>query len=172
MAAINNHLQFVANNEFYATAFGEKGQLAMPPAKKLIIVTCIDARLKPESFLGLAEGDAHIIRNAGGVAQDALRSIVISQRLLGTREIAVFHHTGCGMTLFSSEQLRGIVSNETPAAAELVKDTDFMEFGEKGVEGSIKADVKFLKESPLVLDDTVITGWVYETETGKVRQIV
>ncbi|KAH8814720.1 carbonic anhydrase [Flagelloscypha sp. PMI_526] len=170
MSAHHHHANFALKNEKYVTSFGEKAKLGIPPAKKLIIVTCMDARLDPAAHLGLSEGDAHVIRNAGGAAQDTLRSIVISQRLLGTREIAVFHHTGCGMLTFSSQQLRDKVKEETPAAADLVKGIDFLEFSD--LEGSVKSDVKLLKESPLVLEGTVITGWVYEVESGKIKQVV
>lgn len=102
-------------------------------------------------------------------SKDALRSIIISQRLLGTREIAVFHHTGCGMLTFSTNDLRGIVKKADPgnaAVASQVDSIDFLEFGH--LEDAIKSDVKFLQESPLVLNETKITGWVYEVETGKV----
>jgi len=131
----------------------------------------MDARLNPFAQLGIKEGDAHIIRNAGGVAKDALRSIIISQRLLGTREIAVIHHTSCGMVTFSTPQLRTLVKDSDPqnTALKTVDQIDFLEFGD--LEQSVKEDVKFLKENPLVLPETKITGWVYEVETGKVRQI-
>ncbi|KAI0925556.1 hypothetical protein AcW1_007972 [Taiwanofungus camphoratus] len=166
------HLDFVSSNEKYAAEYGDKGTLATAPAKKLAIVTCMDARLNVFGHLGLKEGDAHVIRNAGGVAKDALRSIIISQRLLGTREIAVFHHTACGMLTFSTPQLRTLVKDSDPQNADLsvVDSIDFLEFGD--VEKSVRSDVKFLKENPLVLPETKITGWVFEVETGKVKQIV
>ncbi|KIM85456.1 hypothetical protein PILCRDRAFT_5756 [Piloderma croceum F 1598] len=165
--------QFIQANADYVANFGDKGSLALPPAKKLIVVTCMDARLDPAAHLGIKEGDAHVIRNAGGSAKDALRSIIISQRLLGTREIAVFHHTGCGMLTFSSNDLRSIVKEANPGNATVasqVDSIDFLEFGH--LEDSVKADVGFLHESPLVLKETHVTGWVYEVETGKIRQIV
>lgn len=140
--------------------------------------------------LGINEGDAHIIRNAGGSAcvfrrrtfcsliytlvflhsKEALRSVIISQRLLGTREIAVFHHTGCGMQTFSTSHLQQIVKDSDPSnpALQAVEKIDFLEFS--NLEQSVKDDVTFLKESQLVLPETVITGWVYEVETGKVCQ--
>ena len=139
----------------------------------------------PLSALGIKLGDVHVIRNAGGVrsvfestalsdcndttpSEDALRSLVISQRLLGTREIAVFHHTDCGMLTFSTPQLRQMVKDSDPANEKLkvVDQIDFLEFSE--LEQSVKDDVKYLKESPLVLPETVVTGWVYEVGTGKV----
>ncbi|KAJ7285302.1 carbonic anhydrase [Mycena rebaudengoi] len=167
------HTEFVKRNEPYVASFGDKGSLAMPPAKQLTIVTCMDARLDPAASLGISEGDAHIIRNAGGVVRDALRSIVISQRLLGTREIAVFHHTGCGMLTFSSNDVRSIVKDAAKGDADVaarVDAIDFLEF--KEVEASVKDDVAWLKNDPLVLSGTVITGWVYHVETGKVTQVV
>ncbi|EIN13373.1 carbonic anhydrase [Punctularia strigosozonata HHB-11173 SS5] len=166
------HTEFKSANDAYVSTFGDKGDLPLPPAKHLTVVTCMDARIDPAQHLGLKEGDAHIIRNAGGSARDALRSIVISQRLLGTREIAVFHHTGCGMLTFNSGQLRDIVKRSAPesTSAEVAKQVDgidFLEFDD--LEGSVKEDVAFLKESPLVLPETTVSGWVYEVETGKVR---
>ncbi|EMD41550.1 hypothetical protein CERSUDRAFT_41471 [Gelatoporia subvermispora B] len=162
------HRDFNKANEAYVANFGDKGRLALAPTKKLAIVTCMDARINPYAHLGINEGEAHIIRNAGGVAKDALRSIIISQRLLGTREIAVFHHTGCGMLTFTSSHLQTLVKDSDPGnpALEAVDKIDFLEFPD--LEQSIKDDVAFLKENPLVLPETVVTGWVYEVETGKV----
>ncbi|KAI0823096.1 carbonic anhydrase [Trametes gibbosa] len=163
---------FAKPNEEYVANFGDKGKLPLPPSKKLLIITCMDARINPYAHLGITEGEAHIVRNAGGIAKEAIRSVVISQRLLGTREIAVFHHTGCGMVTFDTPQLRGLVKEGAPgdaALAETVDDIDFLEF--KDVEGSVKADVKFLQENPLVLAGTKVTGWVYEVETGRIRQV-
>ncbi|TBU64728.1 carbonic anhydrase [Dichomitus squalens] len=160
---------FEKPNEAYVANFGDKGNLPLPPSKKLLIVTCMDARINVYAELGIQEGEAHIVRNAGGSAKEALRSIIISQRLLGTREIAVFHHTGCGMLTFSTPQLRALVKESDPAndALKAVDAIDFLEF--QGLEESVKVDVKFLEENPLVLPGTKITGWVYEVETGKVR---
>lgn len=152
---------------------------------------CSPVLCSPYFHLGIKEGEAHIVRNAGGIAyvftpcalgllahscvpnhssKEALRSVVISQRLLGTREIAIFHHTGCGMVTFDTPQLRDIVKESAPGDAELahaVDDIDFLEF--KHLEESVKEDVRFLQENPLVLPGTKVTGWVYEVETGKVR---
>ncbi|GJE85917.1 carbonic anhydrase [Phanerochaete sordida] len=171
-AAMPAHTDFVENNAQYAAAFGEKGALPLKPGKKLAIVTCMDARINVYAELGINEGDAHIIRNAGGSAKDALRSIIISQRLLGTREIAVFHHTDCGMLTFNTPQLRKLVKDSDPdnAALKAVDDIDFLEFSE--LEQSVREDVQYLKESPLVLPETLVTGWVYEVGTGKIRRIV
>src|SRR5215212_6431529 len=100
------------NNERYAESF-EKGDLSMPPAKQIAIVTCMDARLSPYVMLGLSEGEAHVIRNAGGViTDDEIRSLMISQRLLGTREVMLIHHTNCGMLTFSEEEVKGQIQEE------------------------------------------------------------
>ncbi|KZP32281.1 carbonic anhydrase [Athelia psychrophila] len=155
------------------STFGDKGKLVLPPAKQLTIVTCMDARIDPAASLGIPEGDAHIIRNAGGSAKDALRSIVISQRLLGTREVAVFHHTNCGMLTFSTDQLRGIVKDAAPGDAAVAKQVDEIEFLEfSDIHAAVKSDVEFLKASPLVLKETEITGWTYDVETGKIERVV
>ncbi|CAL1696306.1 unnamed protein product [Somion occarium] len=162
--------EFIEPNKQYAANFGSKGELPLPPGRKLAIITCMDARINVYAELGIKEGDAHIIRNAGGSA-DALRSVIISQRLLGTREIAIFHHTGCGMLTFTTDQLRKIVKDSDPTnpALKVVDEIDFLDFPE--IEQSLKEDVKFLKENPLVLPGTEITGWVYEVETGQIKHI-
>ncbi|KAJ7169460.1 carbonic anhydrase [Mycena filopes] len=147
--------------------------IALPPAKRLAIVTCMDARINPFEQLGLSEGDAHIIRNAGGMAKDALRSLIISQRLLGTRNIAVYHHTGCGMVTFRGPELKQLVKWANPddsACAKQVDAIDFLEF--KDLEQSVKDDVNFLKESPLILKDTKITGWIHHLETGEITRVI
>ncbi|EAU92659.1 carbonic anhydrase [Coprinopsis cinerea okayama7 len=143
------HESFAANNAAYVAAF-DKGHLPLPPAKKYTVVTCMDARIDKE----------------------ALRSIVISQRLLGTREVAVFHHTDCGMLTFTTPQLQDIVKDAAPgndAVASAVDKIDFLEISD--VEGSVKSDVKFLQENPLVLPETKITGWTYDVRSGKVQQV-
>ncbi|KAK0208394.1 carbonic anhydrase [Desarmillaria ectypa] len=147
--------------------------IALPPKKRLAIVTCMDARINPFTQLGLEEGDAHIIRNAGGMAKDALRSIIISQRLLGTREIAVYHHTGCGMVTFTSPKLRRMLSDADPDNLQVTYQAnkiDFLEFDD--LEQSVRDDVSFLKENPLVLKGTKITGWIHYVETGEAVQVV
>jgi carbonic anhydrase len=152
-------------NEGYASGF-TKADLPMPPAKQAIVVTCMDARLLPSRFLGLEEGDAHVIRNAGGRVQDALRSIVISQRLLGTNEVLVIHHTECGMQTFKNEDLYAKVQQDLGADA---SDIDFLPFPD--LEQSVRDDVRFLKESPLVPDDVSIRGFVYDVKSGKVTEV-
>ncbi|KAJ7126450.1 carbonic anhydrase [Mycena crocata] len=166
------HTEFAKRNESYVASFGTKGDLAMPPAKKLTIVTCMDARLDPAAHLGIKEGDAHVIRNAGGVAKDELRSLVVSQRLLGTREIAVFHHTDCGMLTFASDDLRKIVKDAAKGDAAVAARIDAIEFLEfKDVEASVKEDVAWVKSEPLLLPETVVTGWIYDVKSGKVSQV-
>jgi carbonic anhydrase len=155
----------VQANENYAANF-DKGDLAMPPAKHTIVVTCMDARLLPSRFLGLEEGDAHVIRNAGGRVQDALRSIVISQRLLGTNEVLVIHHTDCGMQTFQNEDLYAKVQEDLGADA---SDIDFLPFPD--LEQSVRDDVKFLKDSPLVPDDVSVRGFVYDVKNGQLSEV-
>ncbi|KAJ5287328.1 hypothetical protein N7478_003014 [Penicillium angulare] len=153
-----------AANAKYAASF-TKGDLALPPARKVAIVACMDARLDTARALGLEEGDAHVIRNAGGRVSDALRSIVISQQLLGTREIIIVHHTDCGMLTFTDDVIRGKIR------ADLKQNVDhiaFLPFGD--LRQSVLDDIQVLKESPLVLD-VPITGYLYEVETGKIVKV-
>jgi carbonic anhydrase len=157
--------ELIQNNESYASGFS-KGDLAMPPAKKTIVVTCMDARILPSRILGLEEGDAHVIRNAGGRVQDALRSIVISEQLLGTNEVLVIHHTDCGMLTFKNEDLYGVVKENLGADA---SDIDFLPFPD--LEQSVRDDVEFLKSSPLVPDEVSIRGFVYDVHNGKVTEV-
>ena len=157
--------ELVQANETYARSFG-KGHLPMPPARRVAIITCMDARLDPARALGLEEGDAHVIRNAGGRVQDALRSLVISQRLLGTTEVAVIHHTDCGMLTFTNDELRARIREELDADA---GDIDFLPFGD--VEASVREDVAWLRGSPLVPARVPIRGFVYDVRTGRVHEV-
>ena len=153
-------------NQRYAAGFA-KGDLPMPPARRLAVLTCMDARIDPAQALGLAEGDAHVIRNAGGRASDdALRSLVISQQLLGTREVLVIHHTDCGMLTFSNEQLRAKLAQDLGADAATV---DFLPFAD--LEESVRQDVATIRASPLVLDDIWVRGFVYAVRTGRLREV-
>jgi carbonic anhydrase len=138
----------------------------MPPARKVAIVTCMDARIIPSRALGLEEGDAHVIRNAGGRARDAIRSLVISQRLLGTREVAVIHHTDCGMLTFTNEKIRDQLRRESDADASGV---DFLPFAD--VVESVRDDVAELRRSPLIPRDFPIRGFVYDVRSGKVTEV-
>jgi len=162
----------VASNEKYAASFTQ-GHLALPPAKKYAVVTCMDARIDPAAAYGISLGDAHIIRNAGGSAVDALRSLVISEQLLGTNEIILIKHTGCGMLTFKNEDATSIVKknlgHEAVGELKTFKE-DFLAFSE--LEKAVESDVEFLKGSKLIPDSVKISGWVYEVETGKVKSIV
>jgi len=154
-----------AANETYAAGF-TKGDLPIPPGRKLAVVACMDARLDPARALGLEEGDAHIIRNAGGRAADALRSLVISQQLLGTNQILVVHHTDCGMLTFDNATLYGICREQLDADA---SDIDFLPFDD--LEQSVRDDVELIRSSPLIAKDTVVTGVIYDVKTGKIDEV-
>ena len=157
--------ELLANNERYAAEFA-KGELPSPPAKKLAVVACMDARLVPSRVLGLEEGDAHVISNAGGVVtDDEIRSLAISQRLLGTEEIIVIHHTDCGMLKFKSEDFKRTLEEETglkPAwAVETFDDLD----------GNLRQSIARIKASPFIPHKDAIRGFVYEVETGRLREV-
>jgi carbonic anhydrase len=153
------------NNEEYAASF-DKGDLAAPPAKKVAIVTCMDARLHTAKILGLDEGDAHVIRNAGGVVtDDAIRSLAISQRLLGTEEVLVIHHTRCGMQTFTDDEFKRQIQDDTgikPAwAAEAFPD----------LEEDVRQSVARIQASPFIPNKDSLRGFVYDVETGKLREV-
>src|SRR5579884_3566341 len=148
--------ELLAANERYAREF-TKGDLPRHPGRHVAILTCMDARLDPARFLGLEEGDAHVIRNAGGRASpDAVRSLVISQQLLGTREVVVVHHTDCGMLSFTDEQLRQKLHDELGADT----DMEFLPFS--NLEQSVRDDVAMLRSSPLLLQDATVRGFIYD----------
>jgi carbonic anhydrase len=131
----------------------------------------MDARIDPAAAFGITLGDAHVIRNAGASAKDALRSIIISEQLLGTKEILLVKHTGCGMLTFTDDVAHGIVKkNLGDEAAGEIKGLDFLPFPE--LEEAVKGDVEYLRGKKVIPEDVVITGWVYEVETGKVKQVV
>ena len=159
--------EFVEANRVYAASF-DAGDLPSPPARKVAVVTCMDARLHPEEFLELAVGDAHVIRNAGGrVSDDAVRSLVISERLLGTEEIVIIHHTDCGMMSFQNEDLTVKIKED------LGVDTtgrDFLPFSD--LEQSVRDDVEALRNSELIPEDITITGAIYDVETGEIKEVV
>lgn len=158
--------EFVKANEAYASTF-DKESLPMPPARKVAVLTCMDARLHPSRFLGLEVGDAHIIRNAGGRASDdAIRSLVISQQLLGTNTVVVIHHTDCGMLTFSNEDLRAKVKQDLHANADHI---DFLPF--KDLAQSVRDDVATIKNSPLILKDVEVSGFIYDVESGKLLPV-
>lgn len=156
--------EFLRADERYAATF-DKGDLPMPPGRKVAVVTCMDARLDPAKFLGLQEGDAHVIRNAGGRAADAIRSLIISQQLLGTREIVVIHHTDCGMLTFTDEQLHQKVHDELHAHA----DFPFLSFTD--VAQSVRDDVAAISASPLLLKGLPVRGFVYDVRTGRLHEV-
>jgi carbonic anhydrase len=158
--------ELVQANEHFADALGEVESPPLPPARKVAIVTCMDARIVPARIFGLEEGDAHVIRNAGGLAREALRSLVISQRLLETDAIMVIHHTDCGMLTFKNEDVREKVKQDLGADA---SDIDFMPFGD--LEQSVRDDVSFLRESPLIADDTEVRGFVYDVGTRRLSEV-
>ncbi|KAJ5991410.1 hypothetical protein N7499_003826 [Penicillium canescens] len=156
--------EFEAANANYAASF-TKGDLQLPPQRKVAVVACMDARLDPARALGLEEGDAHVIRNAGGRVSDALRSIIISQQLLGTREIIIVHHTDCGMLTFTDEVIRGKIRKDLKQNVDHIA---FLPFGD--LRQSLLDDILLLRDSPLVLD-VPITGYLYETETGRIVKV-
>lgn len=134
-------------------------------------MTCIDARIDSHAAFGIGLGDAHVVRNAGASARDALRSVVISQLLMGTREVLVVKHAGCGMLTFTGDAARAMLREQRgEAAAAEIAGLDLLEFAD--LEQAVRDDVAFLKGNAAVLDDIPITGWVYEVETGRVRQVV
>jgi carbonic anhydrase len=157
--------ELLGNNEAYAASF-DKGYLALPPAKKVAVVACMDARLDVGRALGLEEGDAHVIRNAGGVVtDDAIRSLAISQRLLGTEEIVLIHHTGCGMLTFTDDDFRNSIEQDTGIkpewAAESFADLD----------GDVRQSIARIKASPFIPRKDAVRGFVYEVESGRLREV-
>ncbi len=162
MSAID---EFVKNNEEYANDF-DKGDLPLPPARKVAVVACMDARVNPYPILGLDLGDAHVIRNAGGVVtDDEIRSLAISQRLLGTEEIMLIHHTDCGMLTFSDDDFKASIQEDTGVkpqwAAESFEDLD----------DDVRQSIERIKASPFVPNKDNVRGFVYDVETGKLREV-
>jgi carbonic anhydrase len=158
--------ELLANNEAYAGSF-DSGDLPMPPAKKVAIVACMDARLHVYGALGLAEGDAHVIRNAGGVVtDDEIRSLAISQRLLGTEEIILIHHTDCGMLTFTDDEFRNGIQQETGIKPEWAAET----FSD--LDTDVRQSIARIKASPFIPRKDSVRGFVYEVETGRLREVV
>ena len=172
-------------NQKYSEAFGEKANLALPPARRFAVLTCMDARLDPAKYAGLAEGDAHVIRNAGGRASDdAIRSLVISYKLLGTREFFVVHHTNCGMEFFTNEVIRGLL-NSSLETAELTS-AGFRDVGAgpgsragefiewltiPEQKQSVLDDVLRIRSHPLVPSSIPIYGYIYDVKSGKLIEV-
>jgi len=156
----------VEKNAQYVRSFNQ-GSLALPPAKNYLVVTCMDARIDPAAAFGISLGDAHVIRNAGASAKDALRSIVISEQLLGTNEILLVKHTGCGMLTFKNEDAHAAVRKQAgDEAAKAIEGLDFLPFPD--LEQGVRDDVAFIKGSKAIPDSVKVSGWVYQVETGKV----
>jgi carbonic anhydrase len=172
-------------NEKYVAAFGDKGKLALPPARRFAILTCMDARLQPSKFAGLVEGDAHVIRNAGGRASDdAIRSLVISYKLLGTREWFVIHHTNCGMELFTDDVMSDLLQRSLKTAK--LDGNTWKDVGSgpgsvhgryvkwltiRDLEGSVAEDVERIRSHPLVPGEIPIYGYIYDVRTGKLIEV-
>jgi carbonic anhydrase len=177
--------EVLSANQQYVAGFGDKGSLALPPARGFAILTCMDARLDPARYAGLAEGDAHVIRNAGGRASDdAIRSLVISYKLLGTKEFFVVHHTDCGMEFLTNDVIRGLLANSLETAAltaEGFKDVgnspgsraaqyiEFLTIPDQ--KQAVIDDVERIRNHPLVPASIPIYGYVYDVKTGKLIEI-
>ena len=157
--------ELLKNAEAYAQSF-DKGDLALPPACKVAVVACMDARLNPYGLLGLSEGDAHVIRNAGGViTDDEIRSLSISQRLLGTEEIILIHHTNCGMLTFTDDDFRRQVQDDTGIKPEWAVES-FTDLDE-----DVRQSMARINASPFIPNKGSVRGFVYEVETGKLREV-
>jgi carbonic anhydrase len=177
--------EVLAANAEYVASFGDKGALALPPARAFAILTCMDARLDPAKYAGLSEGDAHVIRNAGGRASDdAIRSLVISYKLLGTREWFVIHHTNCGMEFFTDEVMRGLLESSLETAALGADGFHDVGTGPGSSEGkyidwltishaqnSVTEDVTRIRNHPLVPGSIPIRGYIYEVTSGRLIEI-
>jgi carbonic anhydrase len=177
--------EVLAANDQYASSFGAKRELALPPARRFAILTCMDARLDPAKYAGLSEGDAHVIRNAGGRASDdAIRSLVISYKLLGTREWFVVHHTNCGMEFFTDDVMRGLLGSSLETAA--LDENGFHDVGTgpgsseakyvdwltiSHTENAVTEDVARIRNHPLVPRSIPIYGYVYDVTSGRLAEV-
>ena len=188
MSALPNSSVFkevLSANRQYSINFGDKSKLTIPPARQFAILTCMDARLDPAQYAGLAEGDAHVIRNAGGRASDdAIRSLIISHKLLGTKEWFVIHHTDCGMALFTDQIIRDLLAKSLKTAT--VDENGWRNVQEEGgsdearfipfltftnLEDSVTEDVKRIKSHPLVPKDIPVYGFVYDVKSGQLIEV-
>jgi carbonic anhydrase len=157
--------ELLKNNEAYAASF-DKGDLPLPPGRKIAVLACMDARLDPARVLGLEEGDAHVIRNAGGVvSEDAIRSLAISQHLLGTEEIVILHHTDCGMLTFSDNEFADRLESETGSRP----GWNPQAFEDLAID--VRDSIERIKNSPFVPRSDSVRGFVYEVETGRLREV-
>ncbi|EGS17577.1 carbonate dehydratase-like protein [Thermochaetoides thermophila DSM 1495] len=166
MSAVQQNLE--AASAKYSSTFTQ-GHLALPPSKQYLVLTCMDARIDPAAAFGIELGDAH----AGASARDALRSIIISEQLLGTTEIILVKHTGCGMLTFTNKDAYEIVEKNLGAEAALElkeRNLDFLPFPD--LEKAVREDIDFIKSTKLVPDNVILSGWIYEVETGKTRRVV
>jgi carbonic anhydrase len=177
--------EVLAANTKYAADFGDKSKLTMPPVRRFAILTCMDARLDPAKFAGLSEGDAHVIRNAGGRASDdAIRSLVISYKLLGTREFFVIHHTNCGMEFFTNDVMRNLLSSSLETAE--LSSSGFRDVGKgpgsrageyiewltiKDQKQSVLDDVNRIRNHPLVPKSIPVHGYIYDVQSGKLIEV-
>jgi carbonic anhydrase len=177
--------EVLSANATYAESFGDKGSLALPPARRFAILTCMDARLDPAKYAGLSEGDAHVIRNAGGRASDdAIRSLVISYKLLGTAEWFVVHHTNCGMELFTDDVMRGLLASSLETAA--LGADGFVDVGEgpgstearyidwltiADNAASVVEDVTRIRNHPLVPSTIPVHGFIYDVTSGRLVEV-
>jgi carbonic anhydrase len=157
--------ELLANAEHYAATF-DKGHLPLPPARHIAVLACMDARLNPYGLLGLSEGDAHVIRNAGGVVTaDELRSLAISQRLLGTTEIVLIHHTDCGMLTFTDDEFKAAIEREVgikpPWSPEAFTDLD----------ADVRQSIKRIQDDPFIPHKESVRGFVYDVATGKLSEV-
>ncbi len=177
--------EVLAANEAYAAAFGDKSELALPPARQFAVLTCMDARLDPAKYAGLSEGDAHVIRNAGGRASDdAIRSLVISYKLLGTKEWFVIHHSDCGMEFFTNDVITGLLANSLETAAlgadgfydvgtgpgsDEAQFINFLTIKDQAT--SVTDDVSRIRNHPLVPAGIPIYGYIYDVKTGRLVEV-
>jgi len=180
------HDEVMAANVGYAADFGDKANLPMPPGRHFAILTCMDARLDPAKYAGLSEGDAHVIRNAGGRASDdAIRSLVISYKLLGTREWFVIHHTDCGMETFTDDIMRGLLASSLKTASVDASGWHDSGKGPGSTEGnyidwltipnqekSVLEDVLRIRNHPLVPEEIPVYGYIYDVKSGKLVEVV
>jgi carbonic anhydrase len=157
--------ELLQNAEHYAAGF-DRGDLPLPPAKGVVVLACMDARLNPYGILGLSEGDAHVIRNAGGVVtDDEIRSLAISQRLLGTKEIILIHHTDCGMLTFSDDEFRRQIQDETGIKPEWAAEA----FDD--LETDVRQSIARIKASPFIPNKDSVRGFVYDVKTGRLDEV-